>query len=513
MTAPPSPPGPTEVFYSYAHEDEPLLGELQKHLGILKRLGVIRGWHDREITAGSEWKGQIDRHLDAAGVILLLVSPDFIASDYCWDVELTRALKRHEQREARVIPVLLRPVEGWQDAPFGKLGVAPTDGRPVTSWPNRDEAFADVARHIRRAIEELRNPQKISTNDGTDSSQRVDENARGIKAAKNAVPVSGKRRTQLKGPSEKASRISLSKAIKNPHSLTQERVGPYVVRDFVGSGGSGLVYRAFHAGTGREVCIKLLYPIEERRKAILNTIARGVRALNSINDPHIIKVMDVGQAHFVGRSSVYIAMEYIVGARLDEWSRGLQKCEDAFAKRLRLAFTLALSLLHAHSCRFLDEVGVETQGLIHGDLKPSNIIVRSDGSPVIVDFLLIDVQRLPKPRVVPHHLLGPDFESDMSLTMWYGTPGFMAPEQEHDGIVTVKTDIYGLGITLSHLFVHDFEVERKFDLVMPLLRSMAAFSPSERPDDMRSVAISLASIADACHVDLPRREVLDGKQR
>src|SRR5262249_39785551 len=146
-----------EVFYSYAHADEKLLCELVKHLGILKRQGVIRSWCDREITAGSEWKGQIDRHLDTAGVILLLVSPDFIASDYCYDIELTRALERHDNGEARVIPVILRPVTGWQDAPFGKLGVAPTDGQPVTSWTNQDEAFADVARHIRKAVDELRN--------------------------------------------------------------------------------------------------------------------------------------------------------------------------------------------------------------------------------------------------------------------------------------------------------------------------------------------------------------------
>ena len=94
-------PRPTEVFYSYAHEDEPLLGELLKHLGILKRLGVIRDWHDRKITAGTEWKGQIDQHLDAAGIILLLVSPDFIDSDYCWDIELTRALERHRRGRPR----------------------------------------------------------------------------------------------------------------------------------------------------------------------------------------------------------------------------------------------------------------------------------------------------------------------------------------------------------------------------------------------------------------------------
>ena len=157
MTGPgtPTPPASIEVFYSYAHEDEELVKELRKHLSILKRQGVIREWYDREITAGTDWKGQLDQHLNSAGVILLLVSADFLASDYCYDVEMTRALERHDQGEARVIPVLLRKVDGWQGAPFGKLQSLPTDGKPVTSWNNRDEAFADVARGIRNAIGQL----------------------------------------------------------------------------------------------------------------------------------------------------------------------------------------------------------------------------------------------------------------------------------------------------------------------------------------------------------------------
>ena len=157
MTGPgaPTPPASIEVFYSYAHEDEELVKELRKHLSLLKRQGVIREWYDREITAGTDWKGQLDQHLNSSGVILLLVSADFLASDYCYDVEMTRALERHDQGEARVIPVLLRKVDGWQGAPFGKIQSLPTDGKPVTSWNDRDEAFADVARGIRRAVSEL----------------------------------------------------------------------------------------------------------------------------------------------------------------------------------------------------------------------------------------------------------------------------------------------------------------------------------------------------------------------
>lgn len=85
-----------EIFYSYSHKDEKLRDRLEKHLSILKREGVISGWHDRKITGGKEWAGQIDEHLNSAHIILLLVSADFVASDYCYDVEVKRAMERHE---------------------------------------------------------------------------------------------------------------------------------------------------------------------------------------------------------------------------------------------------------------------------------------------------------------------------------------------------------------------------------------------------------------------------------
>ncbi len=143
-----------EIFYSYSHKDEELRDELEKHLSILKRQGVITGWHDRRIGAGREWEGEIDTHLNTAHVILLLISADFLASDYCYDVEVKRAMERHEAEEARVIPVILRPVYWW-GAPLGKLQALPTDAKPVTSWSNRDEALFDIVQGIRAAVEEL----------------------------------------------------------------------------------------------------------------------------------------------------------------------------------------------------------------------------------------------------------------------------------------------------------------------------------------------------------------------
>ncbi|HKQ77073.1 MAG TPA: toll/interleukin-1 receptor domain-containing protein [Blastocatellia bacterium] len=145
---------PVEVFYSYSHKDEEFLDNLITHLSLLKRRGVITGWHDRQISAGAEWKNRIDEHLESASVILLLVSSDFLASDYCYDLEMARAMERHAEGTARVIPVILRTCD-WSDAPFGKLQALPKNAKPVKSWADQDEAFTDIVTGIKRAIAEI----------------------------------------------------------------------------------------------------------------------------------------------------------------------------------------------------------------------------------------------------------------------------------------------------------------------------------------------------------------------
>jgi Flp pilus assembly protein TadD len=148
-------PEPLELFISYAHEDDLLREELVKHLTQLRKDGLIKEWHDRRLTGGTEWAGRIDEHLNSAHIIVLLVSPDFLASQYCYDVELTRALQRHEQGEARVVPVILRPCD-WHSAPFGKLNALPRDGKPVVDWPTRDHGLLNVTEGLRRTVQELR---------------------------------------------------------------------------------------------------------------------------------------------------------------------------------------------------------------------------------------------------------------------------------------------------------------------------------------------------------------------
>ena len=139
------------VFVSYAHADEKLRKELGKHLSVLERQGLIATWHDRMISAGTEWAGTIDARLEQSRVILLLISSDFIDSKYCYDIEMKRALERHEKQEALVIPVILRPVV-LKGSPFAKLQALPKDARALTDWPSVDAACVDVVEGLRDAI-------------------------------------------------------------------------------------------------------------------------------------------------------------------------------------------------------------------------------------------------------------------------------------------------------------------------------------------------------------------------
>ena len=147
-----------QVFRSYSHEDEELRKELDKHLAVLRRQGIISSWDDRRIGPGEEIHGEISAHLEDADIVLLLVSADFLASDYCYDIEMKRAMERHKQGLARVIPVILRPCD-WHDAPFGILMACPNDGKPVVNHKTHDDGFLQVAQAVRQvAVEKSTNP-------------------------------------------------------------------------------------------------------------------------------------------------------------------------------------------------------------------------------------------------------------------------------------------------------------------------------------------------------------------
>jgi internalin A len=150
---------PIRVFISYAHKDERFRLALEPHLKLLQRQRLIATWHDRLIKPGTEWADVIDANLEHAKIILLLASADFIASDYCWEIEMKRALERHEAGEARVIPVIIRDCK-WDTAPFAKLQALPAKGKAVDLWRKKDEAWRGVADGIEKAATELRKKKR-----------------------------------------------------------------------------------------------------------------------------------------------------------------------------------------------------------------------------------------------------------------------------------------------------------------------------------------------------------------
>src|SRR5947207_11050606 len=161
---------PTQIFCSSAPEDIALYSQLHNHLRILERQDVLGVWHPRFVTAGTDWAKAIDEHIASDSIILLLISSDFFASDYCYGIEMQTALERHQAKEALVIPIVLRPVD-WRAAlpSLAHLKALPANGRPITEWHNQDAALADIAASIRQVIQQR--PQ-IS---GTDKASSITE--------------------------------------------------------------------------------------------------------------------------------------------------------------------------------------------------------------------------------------------------------------------------------------------------------------------------------------------------
>jgi hypothetical protein len=145
---------PIGIYYSYSHKDQKLLEQLVSHLKPLEMQGLMKGWYDRLIEPGGDWKSQIDQHLNEADLILLLVSPSYLNSDFCVQVEVSLAMERFRMGSARVIPIILRPVN-WSDAPFRVLQVLPRNAKPVTTWKSRDDAYRNIAEGIRSVVEGL----------------------------------------------------------------------------------------------------------------------------------------------------------------------------------------------------------------------------------------------------------------------------------------------------------------------------------------------------------------------
>jgi hypothetical protein len=226
-----------------------------------------------------------------------------------------------------------------------------------------------------------------------------------------------------------------------PEQLVGTTVDRFALQRMLGRGGSGFVFVAWDSRFNERVCLKLFYPA---RREMPNTWAlcrASVKALASLRHPGVISIVDFGdyQVHW---RSMWIAMDFVDGCSLAEWAAA----PHTLAERLDVAIAISEALQAAHEHSFVDDFGLSRKGVYHGDLKPSNVLIRRGNSPVLLDFMLPDLQRT----------IAADNDgaarAELPITGMMGTPGFMAPEQEQYGLVSPQSDIYSLGMTFCTLF-------------------------------------------------------------
>lgn len=232
----------------------------------------------------------------------------------------------------------------------------------------------------------------------------------------------------------------------DPGALSGCDFGGYALGTHLGGGGGGQVYQATQIQLRREVCIKVFYPFGAQGGFAETALRRGIRALAALSHPSIVGVHELFGVRLADATVSVLVMDLLRGDPLDEWSHELQGGTEgahaALCARVSVGYQVASALHVVHTGRFVDELGFEQTGIVHGDLKPSNILVCSGQRPVILDFLTIDAQRAMRTPA----------RADKMTTLAFGTPRYMAPEQEHEGIASVRGDIHSLGMTFGVLF-------------------------------------------------------------
>ena len=233
--------------------------------------------------------------------------------------------------------------------------------------------------------------------------------------------------------------------------LVGTTIDRFRLQRLLGRGGSGFAFAAWDSRFNKPVCIKLFYPAKHEMPNTSALCRASVKALASLEHPGIISIVDFGDYRARWRS-MWIAMELVGGQNLAEWTRG----DHTLGRRLDVAIGITDALQAAHTHNYVDDFGLSRTGVYHGDLKPANVLLRPGDSPVLLDFMLPDLQRT---LAAADDGLG---RADQPVTGVMGTAGFMAPEQEQYGLVSPQSDIYSLGMTFSRLFAPDDSVSNWF---------------------------------------------------
>ena len=479
-----------DVFITHARDDtdavaRPLAAALERH-----GLGV---WIDGQALApGDSVRGRVDAGLARSGWGVLVISPHFLRMDWP-QAELDGLLAREPGAERLVIPV-------WHG---------------VTA--------AEVARRSPLFAARL----AVCTDEGIEAA--CESIAAVIGRGHPSAPPEPQRptlpsiwRSLVENPGFPLAEVH--QHLADPESYEGQSIGGYALRELIGVGGSGAVFDAVHRALGRQVALKLFFPFDDDLRVVTRTTEHAVRGISCLRHPGIEALLDYGYVRIGIAAVPYLAYERVDGPSLLDWSGALEAERDAarpaaeralLTRRLDVAIAVAEALHAAHECGSDGEPGSGASGVLHGDLKPGNVLVRRDDErPVLLDFMMPGIQRLAAERLDRWNGWEKDtegqYQSGLPVTAAVGVPAYAAPEQQADGTVTRASDLYALGRTFQDLFWPDApgwrwerrgadpEVSAVTEAqAAELVAAMTAAQPDARPASAGEVAARLQRIRAA----------------
>jgi len=471
-----------KIFISYRRTDGDMVGRISDRL--TSHFGIDSVFLDVDnIPVGSDFREAIDEAIDRSACVIIAIGKGWLqAANYSTDsqegleseadfvrIEVKSAL----ERDVPIIPVLLAGAE----MPGPEL--LPEDIRKLAFL---NATSVRSGRDFRQDIEFLINSVKGILHPSAHSPS--------------ILPDLHNETTLHQITTGTSVQFSSRSLIEVPHSLKNALVGRYRLTEYVASGGGGAVYRAIDRNTQRQVCLKIAFPVEMSRDNLKSVVARGIEGLVQMAHPGIASIFDFDSFSLQdGKHSFFLAMEFLEGENVEKWLAKLPE-NQRLEKGLLCMKEIALILRDAHQFLYISEYGIEVVGVLHGDIKPNNIIMIGD-KPKLLDFMLVDVQQLQSPDLRERR------ENDDACTMAFGTPRFMAPEQVNNGVLSRKTDIYSFGEMLKLLFGSGSrfsepstarENKAVLEQLADLSRACTEHNPSDRPQSMDIVVENLSRI-------------------
>lgn len=414
---------PHRVFISYSHQDDSYRVSLEKHLSLLQRQGLIATWTDRRITPGEEWKQQIAQEMEKADILLLLISSDFLCSDYCFDIEMKRAMERHAEGSAKVIPIILRAAD-WQNAPFAKLQALPREGKPIAKWDDKDEAWLDVNSGLRAIVKKFKNSGNFISKNTATLPNYVNHIDQILGDELNIL-------YQLRADALKQNNLDAIRNLNNEIINLQEKMrkdlnlkeghflndGRYRLISQVGKGGFATVWLAFDQSEQRSVAIKVLHTQWASEQSYKARFYQGSYHMSLMRHKNIVSVIspareDESRFH-------YFVMEYVDGSDL----RNAILAKRLSRKSIKsIISNIGEALIYAHE-----------NSIIHRDVKPANILLDFNLKPFLTDFDLVWNQ---------------NFTGGTRTGTALGTFIYSAPETLMDAKnPSARVDVYSLAMT------------------------------------------------------------------